>query len=178
MYYACIVQVQLGGMHAPEEVLRWLTTRRYINKWLSPPTASDQRVIPSYGAAIQLAAPIQLLNWSLFSLLVGIGIYYGLSFAERLATRSEDGSETAERGRNADLALLIVYVAFAVGGLMSFVVPTVLHLLERTTSANAGMQEQLDEWRAERLRSGTDVEGQGGQEAERPAARSGDMPIV
>jgi hypothetical protein len=118
VYYACLVEVKLGGMHSPDEVCNWLTT----------PTISFEAdalcyITPAYNAVLILVAPMQLLNWSLFSLLIGIGIYYGL-MSER--------SESAVRGGNSGLAVLLVYVVFTTGATAAYVLPSVLNVLETT----------------------------------------------
>lgn len=87
VYYACIIQVWLAGMHSAEEVRDWFTTKRLISsgqqKWTE---------IPSYNAALLLVAALQLLNWSLVSLLAGVGIYYGLFFTEKLGALGGSGN--------------------------------------------------------------------------------------
>jgi hypothetical protein len=118
VYYACLVEVKLGGMHSPDEVCNWLTT----------PTISFEAdslcyITPSYNAVLILVAPMQLLNWSLFSLLIGSGIYYGL-MSER--------SESAVRGGNSGLAVLLVYVVFTTGATAAYVLISVLNVLETT----------------------------------------------
>jgi hypothetical protein len=118
VYYACRVEVKLGGMHSPDEVCNWLTTPTISFK-----PDSFGFVTPSYNAALILVAPMQLLNWSLFSLLVGIGIYYGL-MSER--------SKSAVRGENYGLAILLVYVIFTAGATAAYVLPSVLMMLETT----------------------------------------------
>lgn len=100
VYYACMIQLELSNLQGPKQVKQWLTThrsagmrqrpmfRRGISPALDipePHLASTIKLqIPSYGSALLLAAPSQLLNWSLTSLLVGIGIYYGLVYSEDL----------------------------------------------------------------------------------------------
>jgi hypothetical protein len=118
VYYVCLVEVKLGGMYSPDEVCNWLTT----------PTISFKAdslcyITPSYNAVLILVAPMQLLNWSLFSLLIGIGIYYGL-MSER--------SESAVRGENSGFAVLLVYVVFTTGATAAYVLPSVLKMLETT----------------------------------------------
>lgn len=121
VYYACIIQVELGSMHNEEEAEAWLTTETLVRNREDPKV-----VTPSYSSVLLLAAPVQLLNWSLASLLVGIGIYYGLIAAQGLRISGGDG---------ANLAILLVYVVFTAGGLMSFVFPATLRLLEKTEAA-------------------------------------------
>lgn len=77
--------------------------------------------VPSLYSALLLVAPVQLLNWSLASLLVGVGIYYGLIFTNNLGNM---------QGLNANLALLLVYTLFTATALASFLVPDLLKLTE------------------------------------------------
>jgi hypothetical protein len=105
-------------MHSPDEVCNWLTTPTFSFK-----LDSFGFITPSYNAALILFAPMQLLNWSLFSLLVGIGIYYGLM---------SEWSESAVRGENSGLAILLVYVVFTAGATAAYALPSVLMMLETT----------------------------------------------
>jgi len=81
---------------------------------------------PSLDAAMMLVAPIQLLNWSLLSLLVGIGIYYGLIFTQNLGTL---------RGESPNLAILLVYFTFTIGAVASFALPALSDSLGTTRIA-------------------------------------------
>lgn len=157
MYFACMVQVRLGGLHSADEVRRWLITQRTARLHLIPSLARKHRAyledearnmqsrlkgvlnqeapdeladlmlelhtqhIPSLYSALLLVAPVQLLNWSLASLLVGVGIYYGLIFTNNLGNM---------QGLNANLALLLVYTLFTATALASFMVPDLLKLTE------------------------------------------------
>jgi hypothetical protein len=118
VYYACLIEVKLGGMHSPDEVSNWLTAHTIPLK-----ADSFGYISPSFNAALILVAPMQLLNWSLFSLLIGIGIYYGL-MSER--------SESAVRGEKSGLAVLLVYVVFTTGATVAYVLPSVLKMLGAT----------------------------------------------
>lgn len=93
MYYACIVQLNLGGLHDDTEVLEWLT-KPCIVRWRY--TTDDYgsyiqtQAVPhigkaaSFNAAMMLVAPAHLLNWSLLSFLVGVGLYLGLTYTKQL----------------------------------------------------------------------------------------------
>jgi hypothetical protein len=172
VYFACMVQVQLGGLHSSGEVRRWLITERTARVHLLRSLARKHREhleaqaksmqsrlklllqadasgelatlmlelhtqhIPSFYSALLLVAPLQLLNWSLVSLLVGVGIYYGLVFTNALG-------ET--RGAHANLALLLVYTVFTSIALASFVMPSLLKLSETSDWAkqNSDRLEEL-----------------------------------
>jgi hypothetical protein len=157
VYFACMVQVQLGGLHSSHEVRRWLVTQRTARRHLSRSLARRHREhlesqaqnmesrlerllskqasgeladlllevhtqhIPSLYSALLLVAPLQLLNWSLAALLVGVGIYYGLVYTNALGEM---------RGAHANLALLVVYTAFTAVALASFVTPSLLKFSE------------------------------------------------
>lgn len=142
VYYACIIQVRLSGMHSPGDVRQWLTARRRISSdvWYE---------FPSYYSALLLIAPGQLLNWSVSSLLVGIGVYYGLIFTENLGTL---------RGTNANLAVLLVYILFTAGAVATFVLPDVAKLLETMSSELDSEDDGHRSVPGPNIRTRTDVE--------------------
>lgn len=116
VYFACMIQQQLSSLHSPEEVRRWLSTtrggrHRHDEQESGALEGSRVQTIPSYHAALLLILPAQLLNWSSISLLVGIGIYYGLVQTENLGLL---------RGQNSNLAILVVYVLFTSAALLSY----------------------------------------------------------
>lgn len=78
--------------------------------------------------------PLQLLNWSLVSLLIGIGIYYGQIFTRELSTL---------HGEHASLAILLVYIVFTAAGLMMFAFPSVLCALSITKGAKESLQRKI-----------------------------------
>ena len=140
VYYACLVEVKLGSMHNDVEVYNWLTAKTVPFNMFS--LYRDSRTIPSYSAALILVGPMQLLNWSLFSLLVGIGIYYGI-----LSSRNE----STLRGKNSGIAILLVYVIFTTGAVAIFVLPRVLKMLETTISWQILFQKNAEEARKARM---------------------------
>lgn len=77
--------------------------------------------IPSFHSALLLVAPVQLLNFSVAWLLIGIGIYYGLIFTRDIGEMRDD---------NGNLAILLVYIITAVCALASFVLPNLYKLTE------------------------------------------------
>lgn len=127
------MQVTLGSMHGPDEVLTWLTMP-LITKTRSQ--GFTWRMIPSCGAVMMLVAPVQLLNWSLLSLLVGIGTYYGLIFTEGLG---------AAQGKDANLAILLVYIIVTTGAAASLALPALSDLLEETRRAANIFREKTGE---------------------------------
>ena len=69
--------------------------------------------VASFYAAVLLAIPTQLLNWSLSFFLVGITIYYGQVFS--------NGLGTLPGGPNSNLAVLLFYtIITAIAGLAYF----------------------------------------------------------
>lgn len=137
VYYACILQQQLSGLHSPEETLLWLTiTVRalphplipemgILEFWHHAQTYKDNDLIPSFNAALLLVVPSILLNWSSVTLLIGIGIYFGMIYAENLGSL---------RGNNSNLAILLVYVLFTSGALLGYLWPLLQKALESTPS--------------------------------------------
>lgn len=126
VYFACILQQQLSSLHNPEDTRRWLTIVKPI--WYTSPDDSrygtyEEQIIPSCNAAILLVVPSILLNWSSISLLIGIGIYYGLVHAGNLGSL---------RGNKSNLAIFLVYVLFTVGAVLIYVVPLFQKVLEVT----------------------------------------------
>lgn len=94
--------------------------------------------LPSYNSVLLLVAPVQLLNWSVAWLLIGIGIYYGLIFTLNLGETN---------GQNGNLAVLLVYIISAVGALASFVLPSLYKLTETSDwidTNHAELEELLD----------------------------------
>lgn len=104
------------------------------DSWESPPESQSPddsletllrefraKHIPSFHSALLLVAPVQLLNWSVAWLLVGIGIYYGLIFTKDLGDL---------HGQNANLAILLVYIISAAGALASLILPRLYKLTE------------------------------------------------
>lgn len=130
VYFACLVQLRLGALHRPEDIRAWLTMPRLIE--IVDPTTLDgdgkrrhqfilRDRIASFDAALMLVAPAQLLNWSLISLLVGIGIYYGIVFSRKLGNL---------QGHNANLAVLLVFILFTAGALALFFGPALWKRVE------------------------------------------------
>lgn len=145
VYYSCAIQAFLGGIHSPEDILAWLANRRFrlirpphgpksfkdrmmtltIARWIANQVAEcpdlDPQRVPYINAALMLAAPSELLNASLAALLVGLGIYLGLTWSKGLS---------AFQGSHAALAILIMYVVVTFGALTVYFYPAGLKILE------------------------------------------------
>lgn len=140
VYYACILQQQLSGLHGPDEVKRWLTAVRskrrsaIDSKIEAGRQTHNEYVIPSYNAALLLVLPSILLNWSSIALLVGIGIYYGIVHTENLSS---------VRGDNSSLAILLAYVLFTSMATASYFLPWLQKRLESTPPAQAALARVL-----------------------------------
>lgn len=149
------MHLRLNSLHKPEEVKRWFTThcKRQVRLRAKEPFARDSESqlsrercrdeydieIPSFISALMLVAPSQLLNWSIVAFLVGIGIYFGIVFTERLGDL---------RGANANLAVLLAYIIFTTVALLLYFVPAIWKTLQYAktfTDANeAEMKQVLD----------------------------------
>lgn len=81
--------------------------------------------VASFSAVMMLVAPSQLLNWSLCSFLVGVGIYYGQVFSAGLGML---------QGQNANLAVLLVYIVATIGAATEYFLPLLGKALERYES--------------------------------------------
>jgi hypothetical protein len=150
VYYACMVQLELGNLQNSTEVKRWLTTYRTRSPWENGllfcrinrvPIHEYRKLtkqgpvwhIPSYYAAMLVVTPSLLLNWSLSSLLIGIGIYYGLVFTEDLGLI---------RGRDSNLAVLIVYIVFTTTAAANYLVPVFMKQVEVTESSAKALRKR------------------------------------
>lgn len=99
--FSCDLQIELGALHGPEETKEWLVVQ-------------DSKTLherPSYSSAFMLVAPAQLLSWSLLSLFVGFGIYYGLVYTRDLSPLP---------GTGANLAVLLVFVIMSAMSWVNF----------------------------------------------------------
>lgn len=122
-------------MHSARDVRQWLTTTGIVRGGIVLfRSVTVVREVPCYSSALLLVTPLQLLNWSLASLLIGIGIYYGQMFTQNLSTL---------RGEHASLAILLVYIVFTAGGLIMFAFPSVLYALSNTKGAKESLQRKI-----------------------------------
>ena len=147
VYYSCAVQLILGGLHGPDETAVWLIydyldyrhQARNLEECL-PEVVSQIITIPSFNSALILVAPAALLNWSLATFLVGLGLYLGIVYTKQLSTIA---------GTHASLAVLITYIIFTVGALVAFYVPVGMKVIETTLSR----QQSIFDWTASKLDS-------------------------
>lgn len=147
VYFACIVQVYLGGLHDDKEVLKLLTrpcklSWRYTTddhgQYLQNPVEPYIGKTASFHAALLLVGPAHILNWSLVSFLVGLGIYLGLTYTKQLGDLP---------GGNANLAVLLVYIIVTLIAAANFYVPITLKTLEPTRSVQKRLEQQLQQIR-------------------------------
>lgn len=138
VYYACILQQQLSGLHGPVEAELWFTTVRrkrrsqVDSKIETGRQTHKEYIMPSYNAALLLVLPSILLNWSSIALLIGIGIYYGIVHTQHLSS---------VRGQNSSLAILLVYVLFTLGAFASYILPWLQKQLESTAPAQSALEQ-------------------------------------
>ncbi|CAF9911249.1 MAG: hypothetical protein GOMPHAMPRED_007355 [Gomphillus americanus] len=99
------------------DVVNWLVTTNSFKLSKLPQTSGSRSEvlrcsIASFHAAVLLAIPTQLLNWSLSFFLAGIAIYYGEVFSNQLGTLP---------GPNSNLAVFLFYmITTAIAGLGYF----------------------------------------------------------
>ncbi|KAM0712204.1 hypothetical protein Q7P37_011298 [Cladosporium fusiforme] len=141
VYFACMVQVQLGDLHSPTEVRQWLIMQRAV--WNR--SSIERRTQRKYLLEQIQMMEMRLLNWSLASLLVGIGIYYGLVLTKNLGEMS---------GTNANLAILLTYSIFTAGALASFFIPKLYKITEEASWLEK-YQPRIDELLQESQSAGT-----------------------
>ena len=111
------MNLQLGSLHSDIDVVNWLITTNSLKLSKLPQTSGNhievqQHSVASFHAAVLLAIPTQLLNWSLSFFLVGVAIYYGEVFSNQLGTLP---------GPNSNLAVFLFYmITTAIAGLGYF----------------------------------------------------------
>jgi hypothetical protein len=94
---------------------------------------------PSLSAALILTAPSQLLSVALGSLLTGFGIYFGFVYSAGLPAIEDHHSA---------LAVLVVYIAGTVSGLLLFFLPVLVKLVAASGDREMGgsLDEVIDKW--------------------------------
>jgi hypothetical protein len=80
---------------------------------------NEEACRPSLSAALNITAPLQLLNIALGSLLAAFGIYFGFVYSANLPTIGNHHSA---------LAVLVVYITSAASGLLFFYLPILIKL--------------------------------------------------
>lgn len=156
VYYTCMVQQKLGGLSRPEDIKDWLCRP---GKWtgldkelgdqlnalhndskarpdlerlqrdLLGHLADDRWKTASINAAIMLSVPGFLLNVSVATFLVGLGIYLGFAFTNDFLP---------DAGTNAALAVLLVYILASTLGLLIFFIPYGLKVVESVPTQRVG----------------------------------------
>ncbi|KAH7378404.1 hypothetical protein DE146DRAFT_774457 [Phaeosphaeria sp. MPI-PUGE-AT-0046c] len=92
-----------------------------IEKQLTQLMSEKRWVHASFNAALVIRIPALLLNWSVGAFLVGLGIYLGSSWVQRL---------DASQPQSSSLGILITYILVTGIGLLLFFVPVLLKYLE------------------------------------------------
>ncbi|GAB7349073.1 hypothetical protein MBLNU459_g8032t1 [Dothideomycetes sp. NU459] len=156
VYYSCMVQQKLGGLARPEDIKDWLCRPGKwtgLDKELDEQLASlrndveahpdldrlqrdlvahlsdDRWKMASINAAIMLSVPGFLLNVSVATFLVGLGIYLGFVFTNNFLP---------DAGTNAALAVLLVYIIASSLGLLLFFIPYGLKVVESVPTKRVG----------------------------------------
>lgn len=172
VYFACMVQVQLGGLHSSHEVRRWLITQRTARRHLLLSLARKHRehleaqaqsmqsrlslLLREEERSSELADLMLELHTqhipSLYSALLLVAPLQLLnwSLAALLAgvgiyyglVYTNALGET--RGAHANLALLVVYIVFTAVALASFVTPSLLKFSETSDWAKQN-NDRLEE---------------------------------
>lgn len=108
VYYACNQYQNLGRLTSPEDLDRWVKTHgttlaeSLLGESLRALIAKRSRFLPSAALVITLAAPGNLLSTSVFSFLIGYGVYLG-----QVWTQGLDSSASLSESH----AVFITYVA-------------------------------------------------------------------
>lgn len=106
------MQLTLGSLHDGRDMLEWLTRRPFLGR-LERALFGDG-ISASVSSALMIVAPVTLVHWALGSLLIGLGIYYGLIYHHALGRL---------QGTNANLAVLLVFVFCTLLFVGTFLVP-------------------------------------------------------
>ena len=109
--------------HAKDEPKSELENETWleIGKRLRQLVNEKRWVRASFNAALMIRIPSLLLNWSVGAFLVGLGIYLGSSWTQRL---------DASQHQSSSLGVLITYIVVTGIGLLLFFVPMLLKYLE------------------------------------------------
>lgn len=156
VYYTCMIQQKLGVLSRPEDIKDWLCRP---GKWtgldkelqeqldslhndakprpdleklqrdLLGHLADDRWKTASINAAIMLSVPGFLLNVSIATFLIGLGIYLGFAFSHNFLP---------DAGTNSSLAILLVYIIASALGLLIFFIPYGLKVVESVPAKRVG----------------------------------------
>ncbi|KAH7083024.1 hypothetical protein BKA63DRAFT_561217 [Paraphoma chrysanthemicola] len=95
----------------------WLEIKKRITQLVS----EKRWVRASFNAALMIRIPALLLNWSVGAFLIGLGIYLGSSWTQKL---------DASQPQSSSLGVLVGYISVTGIGLLLFFVPMLLKYLE------------------------------------------------
>jgi uncharacterized membrane protein YedE/YeeE len=168
VFCSCVLQSKMSALHNAHAVRRWLTRPRSgskmhviargisaLNHFSNSDTTdlahmkemlsyfneafNERAYRPSLSAALILTAPSQLLSIALGSLLTGFGIYFGFVYSAGLPAIEDHHSA---------LAVLVVYIAGTVSGLLLFFLPVLVKLVAASGDREMGgsLDEVIDKW--------------------------------
>ncbi|OJJ69771.1 hypothetical protein ASPBRDRAFT_640027 [Aspergillus brasiliensis CBS 101740] len=146
-FFSFYVQQTLSDLHSPEDVRKWLISPRnnlstrlikaipyqYRSQRTGKDVANDNNGVPSLTAAAALTAPSRLLNVSILSLFIALGIYLGCVYTAELGTL---------KGSNANLAVLIVFIIVSALAFSELYIPLQNKDIDQLTAS----LERKEEW--------------------------------
>lgn len=131
-FFSFYVQQILSDLHRPEDVREWLTTSppRFLVSLRRRRRLADHRV-PSLTAAAALTAPSRLLIVSIIMLFVALGIFLGSLYTANLGSL---------KGTNANLAVLLFFIIFAMWALLELLLPLSTKQMEQLEADRQGVE--------------------------------------
>ncbi|KAK4159932.1 hypothetical protein QBC43DRAFT_326355 [Cladorrhinum sp. PSN259] len=126
VYVSFIVQQELNSLVGQDQIVDWLSRPQRLNRGVTP-NAEQELELPnrreaSAISAIMLASPPGMLNLSLNTFLVGLGVYLGSVYTRDLIP---------EFGKGGSLGLLVFYLVAATIGTFLYTFPQLLKASER-----------------------------------------------
>lgn len=188
VFFSCVLQSILSGLHTPQQFRDWITEGLdpeskeildTIDQLKQDPRLESRQDIkeavlfaggflrisrlprPSLYAALILTSPLQLLRLALAALLVGFGVYFGFNYSARL--QSGDGGSA--------LAVLITYIVCVSLGLANFYIPFVGKLITIESDGAMMRVRPLVRQIEEELRQ-SDIEASAGSQIPRAGDRA------
>jgi hypothetical protein len=147
-FFSFYIQQTLSDLHSPEDVRKWLISprnnlstrlikaipRHYRLRRIAEDAANNNNEIPSLTAAAALTAPSRLLNVSILSLFIALGIYLGCVYTAKLGTL---------KGSNANLAVLLFFIIVSALAFSELYLPLQSKRTDQLTASLARQEDRL-----------------------------------